>query len=64
MFTGTPEELRLAERRAQRLADEIAERMTELAKLSPLVLNARGITYLGGRLVQRRDTWTAEADRN
>lgn len=62
MFTGTAEELKAAERRAHRLAEQVAELLTELEKLGPVFFPGQGrIGVFGCAITKRQNRWTAES---
>ena len=61
MFTGSAEELKAAERRAHRIAEQVAELLTELEKLGPVFAAQGRIGVFGCTITKRQNRWTAES---
>ncbi|MET9725445.1 hypothetical protein [Streptomyces zaomyceticus] len=64
MHTGSPEQLRRAEQRAQALATEIAELLSLLEQCGPVTAKGGRITGLAVTIRRTGTRWTATPDRS
>ncbi|MFB7592353.1 hypothetical protein [Streptomyces sp. NPDC056169] len=63
MHTGSPEELHRKEQRAQAIATQIAELLSQLEQCGPVTANAGRITGLAVTIRRTNTHWTAEPAR-
>ncbi|MFB7398276.1 hypothetical protein [Streptomyces sp. NPDC056191] len=64
MHTGSPDELRRKEQRAQALATEIAALLSQLEQCGPVTAHGGRITGLAVTIRRTNTRWTAEPDRS
>ncbi|MFF8610765.1 hypothetical protein ACF06X_33205 [Streptomyces sp. NPDC015346] len=64
MHTGSPDELRRKEQRAQTIATQIAELLNHLEQTGPVTANAGRITGLAVTIRRTGNRWTAIPDRS